>query len=1540
VLIVDRGELKVALSADEADQQKVILWASEFQNVETRVRKHLREGDLSENVLRVRKHGQSARRRVEVILDSKQAREDVFQELKQEAGRIGVAKSCVVRGRTYEERIQGRKGRRHTQALPPKGLPRVCSQNIFWPLLEKSVEEAAWMPGDTIHRKWPIRLAAFNANGLREADAMEIGRIAEFELDLIGITETYFQHEHRAPFFPKCTWYGRNLIPGTARSKKIEGTSHGVGFVVNRKITQVVEVIQPQPKFHDSMWVRVQGSVQRKLPIQRKDGRRSAETVSAPKDLWVGLYYLSPNLPAGGVKEAVDEMENFIRKAKAAGGEVVVMGDLNCNLKASKLANAHARTLTKMLGATGLVPLSKKDRGVKCTRHLHGEPISEIDYILVDQGTAPEWGQQRVRSDLALDSDHWMITAKHRNWFHTSRPKPEPTVVQAAGAVWKPRAGYNVTKLRRVVQPSLELRNAHSPEHDNDKRLLSPEHDNDKRLPSPEHDNDKRLLSPEQDNDKRLPQRNVQGTGDERRAASPAQDHKSKTDAATPNRRTVADVLGEQTQRALNDWRVDSYRSVAEAYQGWLAKVTTSADRVLGKPQPPKKRKRAMPDYVDEEMWSCIQTRRKQWTKLRSAINRGEPNQVRDSLWEEYRSAMEACQVKARAKQAEGWERWIQELSVKWETDPKKFWRSISCLRKKGTKGFGAMEDGEGGLVYPGQPEYIKRWKDYYEKLGNEESQRPVTEEIRRFHQTIQERAADGKLLDDPPPSRKHDQLNETITPEEVLEMIKKLPAGKAAGPDGISYEIIKVTGETGARTLCTLFNRAFDEGMVAEEFQQAVCCPLPKVEGTRKMTESRGISLLSCIGKLYAKLLNTRIARFLETEGVLIPEQGGFRKLWAPARGRSTVEQSLTLAETLRRRKAQGMETYLTFIDLRKAYDRVWREGLWVKLAELGIQGKMLRALHQLYGKVQVAVRCNGQVSELFDVAIGLKQGCVLSPILFTVFINDILADCKAQGLGVQVLGSTLRASPWVKGKLAGLLWADDLVLIAETPGDMSKMLDCITRWLDKWKMEANADKCAVMVCGRTGEEKEATEKLQQETSRGNHKFCIQGGVVNIVTQYKYLGTYFASNLEWTMEREARVKATARAVDSLRLVLRQYSLKASTRCRLLQAIVYPIALYGAGLWYEGGSTAKKLEAAVSVGQRLILGAGNRTSRAACEMELGLVPIRYLALASRVNLLLRVLGRKAEPRPMTSTYWLRCLTSGPPPRTKGWGWFRLSAYMARGILPKENHKMLTSKAMFGSILSLEKLEAVEGQIRTGLVSRTQKDHATKAKSSWVIRQLLANKSETYEIERYLDVGDQLGRRIIFRMRTNTLYLNSISCRWIKYLPSHCLACGDTKSKEDTPHFLWKCPALRAPRRNMFPERSLPTSPSSLSLLLSLFPPASLPSSPLSSPLSPLFSSSLKLALSPPSPLQPSISSFSADVFGPLHEEQPAPSTVSQEDGLDRCLETQAKGLAEMWKLRCELQNAALSVRKRLDQKPSHKSSEPKPLGKADNELCG
>ena len=213
------------------------------------------------------------------------------------------------------------------------------------------------------------------------------------------------------------------------------------------------------------------------------------------------------------------------------------------------------------------------------------------------------------------------------------------------------------------------------------------------------------------------------------------------------------------------------------------------------------------------------------------------------------------------------------------------------------------------------------------------------------------------------------------------------------------------------------------------------------------------------------------------ESSCMVAEEQGGFRK------GRGCRDQLITLVLLGHFKAVPGKGMLVSFIDFKKAYDRVDRGKLWGCLKGMGIGGGALVFLKAAYSDVSCEVKVGARRSDAFEVSCGLRQGCFLSPLLFSLFINSIAARLKEVEVGVKC-GSK---------PISMLLYADDAVIFAEDERSMSLGLDVLMGWCREWSVEVNGEKCGVMHMRRKG------------IKRMEDKFYVGEEEIAIVEEYKY---------------------------------------------------------------------------------------------------------------------------------------------------------------------------------------------------------------------------------------------------------------------------------------------------------------------------------------------------------------------------------------------------------------------------------------------------
>ena len=550
--------------------------------------------------------------------------------------------------------------------------------------------------------------------------------------------------------------------------------------------------------------------------------------------------------------------------------------------------------------------------------------------------------------------------------------------------------------------------------------------------------------------------------------------------------------------------------------------------------------------------------------------------------------------------------------------DSKIFWARAKHIRNgmRASKSPPPMAINEQGTIASDPVEVLRIWKRFSADIAN-----PSPEDEKIYDEdhksNTEARLATLRSLRINQP-----ELDKEISETEIFRAIRKMKPGKAAGSDGILTSILKhaaaAVGTNKMRpnnnivsALALMFNYIFEKEAWPERWSSGIVFPLFKGDSRLDPGNYRPITLLSVVGKLFRSIIEDRLSTWSERVGACADEQGGFR------RNRGTIDQIFILREIILHRKDLGLPTLVTYIDVRKAFDTVWREGNYVRLFDIGVQGKMWRQIHNMNERTRSKIRLPMGDTDWFDIKRGVAQGATESPWLYNNFVNG-LADClHAENLGIQFKGKPIPL----------LMYADDVVLLATTIDELHKMNDVASEYARKYRFRHNGSKSAIMLFNA---DKNLTTRVHRQ------RWSLSGERVEIKDHYKYLGADIQQNIsKWTPHLNVLIaQARRRSLDLAWLCGRNEGLRPRSACTMWKAIIRPILEYAAELWAgdvtkEAAAKAEQIQtnfAKSILGLRSHQGISNHFLRA----ELGLEPLAARWEKLRLGYWRRL--QKAEPR--------------------------------------------------------------------------------------------------------------------------------------------------------------------------------------------------------------------------------------------------------------------------------------------------------------------
>jgi len=451
-------------------------------------------------------------------------------------------------------------------------------------------------------------------------------------------------------------------------------------------------------------------------------------------------------------------------------------------------------------------------------------------------------------------------------------------------------------------------------------------------------------------------------------------------------------------------------------------------------------------------------------------------------------------------------------------------------------------------------------------------------------------------------------------------------------------------------RLICLVWR----EGKAPVDWKRAVLVALYKGKGDQRVCDNLGgISLLSIPGKVYAALLLRRLAAHFDAQ--LLEAQCGFRK------GRGLTDAVFTLRMLMSRAYEYATPLHMAFIDLRKAFDCIPRDALWRVLRVYGAPPKLVSLLWDLHTGTAALVRLNGRLGAPFAVTAGVRQGCVIAPLLFNVFIDFVARQALARmppSSGVSISyaydgGLTPAAQAVFESCVPLLMYADDMVLTCPSAEALVQFLVAMDDVCTACGLTINAAKTEVMSVDRVVKDNRGRPMRVRDPLP---VITLRGGSIKQVDKFKYLGSILTSDCSCAADVDARLSKAAAASASLRHAW-QAPIRALPLCskmHVYKSCVLPILLFGCESWATTSAELQRLNSLHNSCLRQILGVrlADRHSNDTLYKACGTAPIEAYVRAARLRQLGHVVRMPSSRMPKQVLFALPPAPVRPPGGTR------------------------------------------------------------------------------------------------------------------------------------------------------------------------------------------------------------------------------------------------------------------------------------------------
>ena len=431
------------------------------------------------------------------------------------------------------------------------------------------------------------------------------------------------------------------------------------------------------------------------------------------------------------------------------------------------------------------------------------------------------------------------------------------------------------------------------------------------------------------------------------------------------------------------------------------------------------------------------------------------------------------------------------------------------------------------------------------------------------------------------------------ILESEIVDKLGSLKVNKACGPDGISHRMLKYICKTTAVPLCKLFNMSLQRHTYPTIWKSATVMPIFKKGDRSEVSNYRPISLISCVGKSFERVVFKHVHNYLLSNSLIYKYQSGFLP------GHSTVHHLIEVVHHTCLALENQKINCQVFCDISKAFDRVWHRGLIHKLKKYGIKGNLLAWFENYLYMRHQSVSINNTRSSSEFITAGVSQGSVVGPMLFLIYINDIS----------EALSGIAR------------LFADDtsLSFSSADPAEIERILNQdlskLSAWAKIWLVIFNATTTEVMI----------TSNIYFDY---DIRLSMDNIILKIVETHKHLGIVLASNNKWSAHIDTIIQSAAKQVSFLRKL--KYRFSKATLNKVYCTYIRPLLEYASEVW-DGCNQAesRRLEQVQLNAARIVTGLPIFASLNSLYYETGWDTLAERRKYKKLNLMYKIVNNES-----------------------------------------------------------------------------------------------------------------------------------------------------------------------------------------------------------------------------------------------------------------------------------------------------------------------